>query len=440
MDPFAKESRRQLYLKKDTISYLVKAGECVKWDDLVAQTTGKHGSRLVWRPPKDFITKSGGDVHSDDRGLFAKYLGHKVVFRNKMNAPLRVKATVPVGKIADPTKIYARPIVIDETADPSGHKKDLSRKRGKKAVKNYSKATDRIEVNVSEKQLFTGDANLYSLFVEKTPGDNLTTPTYYANGFTLLDYIPILPNENQYSGATFKDDLIVMEIVIVVRYIISRIAPADGSVSTTTQNFYKAELTDFQSVYHVDEEQYLTKQFGQTGAVSPGHTTTMQLEDQGYPYVGIKNKKGKLLLCCFDVDKNAGPPVELTSYEEDMFVRLVIPGLHVKSAGGDVLTSEFGYDSEIRGWVLFDGNQPKIADVDLAVSADSSVVSASIPVHLYTVVRRYQPGLVQARAGLIRNYGTGLTYAVTWSQIAQGLSVVVKVLPLVLQIGGLLFG
>jgi len=440
MDPFAKESRRQLYLKKDTITYLVKAGECVRWDELVSKAAGKAGSRLVWRPPKDFIIKSNGSVYSDDRGLFAKYLGHKVVFRNKMNAPLRIKATVPVGKISDPTKIFARPVVVDETADPSGHKKDLSRKRGKKGQKNYSKATDRVEINVTEKQLFTGDANLYSLFIEKTPGDQLAAPTYYANGFTLLDYIPILPNENQYSGGKFSADLIVMEIVIVVRYIVSRIVPADGAISATTQDFYKAELTNFESVYHVDEESFLTKQLGQTGAVSPGQTTTMQLEDQGYPYVGLCNKDSKLQLCCYDNDKVVGPPVELTAYKDDKFVRLVIPGLHCNSAGGDVLTSEFGYDSEAGAWVLFDGNQPRVADVDLAVAVDSSVVSSAIPVHLYTVVRRFQPGLVQARDGLVRNYGEGLTYAITWSQIAQGLSVVLKVLPLVLQIGGILFG
>lgn len=440
MDPFARESRRQLYLKKDTITYLVKASDCVKWDDLVAQTSGKHGSRLVWRPPKDFITESGGNKHSDDRGLFAKYLGHKVVFRNKMNAPLRIKATVPVGKIADPTKIFARPVIIDETADPSGHKKDLSRKRGKKGVKMYSKATDRVEVNVTEKQLFTGDANLYSLFVEKCPGDQLKAPTYYANGFSLLDYIPILPNQNQYSGEEFSADLIVMEVIIVVRYIVSRVVPADGSDSVKVLNFYKAELTDFQSVYHVDEEQFLTQQYGHTGSISPGQTTTMQLEDIGYPYMGVRNKQKKIVLCCFDVDRKSGPPVKATSYEKDKHARFVIPGLHVKISGGDVLTSEFGYDSELGAWVLFDGNKPKLVTEDIAEEFDSVVVSSATPAHFYTIVRQHQPGLAGAREGLIRNYGDGKTYAVTWSQIAQGLSVVLKVLPLVLQIGGILFG
>ena len=205
----------------------------------------------------------------------------------------------------------------------------------------YSKATDRVEVNVTEKQLFTGDANLYSLFVEKCPGDQLESPTYMANGFSLLDYIPILPNQNQYSGAEFSGDLIVMEVIIVVRYIVSRIVPADGAVSTTVNNFYKAELTDFQSVYHVDEEQFLTAQVGQSGSISPGQTTTMQFEDQGYPYMGVRNKHEKIVLCCFDVDRRSGPPVKIRSYEKDRHARFVIPGLHVKVAGGDVLTSEY---------------------------------------------------------------------------------------------------
>lgn len=440
MDPFAKESRRQLYLKKDVITYLVKAEECVRWDDLVTKAEGKAGGRLVWRPPRDFLYKVGGDLHSDDRGLFAKYLGHKVAFKNKMNAPLRIKATVPVGKLNDPTKIFARPVVVDETADPVGHKKDLSRKKGKKGQKSYSKATDRIEINVTEKQLFTGDANLYSLFIEKAPGDDISTPSYYADGYTLLDYIPILPNENQYSGEKFSADLIVMEIVIVVRYIVSRIVPADGAHSTTVQNFYKAELTNFESVYHVDEEQWTTQQIGHTGAVSPGRMMTTQLEDQGYPYVGLRNKKGRLMLCCHDIDKVAGPPVELSAYQADSFVRFVIPGLHCRNAGEDVLTSEFGFDPEVGAWVLFDGNKPRVVDMDMAVAVDTSVVSSAVPIHLYTVVRRFQPGLVQARVGLVRNYGEGLTYAISWSQIAQGLTIVMKVLPLVMQIGGILFG
>ena len=118
----------------------------------------------------------------------------------------------------------------------------------------------------------------------------------------------------------------------------------------------------------------------------------------------------------------------------------MIPGLHVKEAGGDVLTSEFGYDSDMGAWVLFDGNRPKVVTEDLAVEFDSAVVSSATPAHFYTVVRRNQPGLVQAREGLIRNYGEGKTYAISWTQIAQGLSVVLKVLPLVLQIGGILFG
>lgn len=281
---------------------------------------------------------------------------------------------------------------------------------------------------------------MYSLFVEKTPGDDVVTPTYYADGFALLDYMPILPNQNQYTDKKFNNDLIVMEVIIVVRYIISRIVPADGAVSTSIQNFHKATLKNLDAVFHVDEDQYLTQQVGLTGSVSPGRTMIRQLEDYGYPYVGIRNKKNLLLLCNYDVDKNPGPPVEMKSLEDDNNLRLVLPGLHIKDAGADILTSEFGYDRGVRAWVLFDGNQPRVVGPDLAVHTSSSVVSASTPVHVFTVVRCQQPGLLAAREGLIRNYGGGLTYAVTWNQIAQGLSVVLKVLPLVIQIGSLLFG
>lgn len=421
------------------MTYSVKASECLKWDDVVAKKGA--GSRLVWRPPRDFRTKAGGDTHSDDRGLFAKYLGHKVVFKNKVNAAFRVKATIPVGKIKDPTKIFARPLVVDETADPMGTKKDLSRKKGKKGTKSYSKATDRIEVNVTEKQLFTGDANLYSLFIEKVPGDNLVTPTYNADGYTLLDYMPILPNKSQFTGEDFAKDMVVCEIVIVVRYIVSRMNQADGATDVSkVNNFYKGSLTNLDAVFHVDVDEWLTGQFA-SGSISPGGAMTTQLQDDGYPYIGINKVNNKMMLCNFSTAGKAGPPARVLHHDGEESLRLVIPGLHVKPGGKNVATSEFGYDSEEQAWVLYSGKESYVADANEIVQdeVEPSLISSAHPVMLYTVVRQGHHNLPLAKDGLIRNYGENLTYALTWAQFAQGLAIVIKVLQYALQYGPILF-
>lgn len=440
MDPYARESRRQVYIKKDTISYLVTASECVLWNDVVTKAASKGGSRLTWRPPKDFYTVSGGNLHSDSRGLFAKYLGHKVVFRNKLNGPLRIKATVPVGKISDPTKIFARPVVVDKSAEPAGHKKDLSRRSGKKGTKNYSKSTDRIEINVTEKQLFSGDANLYTLFKEKLPGDKAVNPSYYADGFALLDYIPILPNENQYSGEKFSSDLIVMEIIIVVRYMISRLVHADGAQSVDgILNFQRGQLANFDAVFHVDADEYYLNHGLVMGSVRPGGTLMKQFDDRGYPYVGVNFLKDKKHFALYYYDQVGEPiePASLKAFEHSQH-RVVIPAIQINQDVGEVAGTEFGYSYQDQCWVQYEGSKPRV--VLKQKPQCGSPISVSTPVYIYSVVRPHHPGAPTAQAGLIRNYGAELTYAISWNQIAEGLSTVIKVLEWAAFIGGTLFG
>jgi len=421
------------------MTYSVKAGECLKWDDVVKKSGS--GSRLVWRPPRDFRTKAGGDVHSDDRGLFAKYIGHKVVFKNKINAALRVKATVPVGKIDDPTKIFARPIVVDETADPIGTKKDLSRKKGKKGTKNYSKKTDRIEVNVSEKQLFTGDANLYSLFVEKLPGDSLISPTYNADGYVLLDYMPILPNMSQFTGADFAPNMVVFEIIIVVRYIVSRMSQADGARDVIKiNNFCKGNLGSLDAVFHVDVDEWLTKQSA-SGSVVPGKVMTMQVQDDGYPYLGITRRNNKLMLSNYTVAGETGEAARVLQQDVDSNLRMTVPGLGVYLKNEGVFSSEFVYDSEEEAWVCVQGKDVYDVGPDERFydGVGKMLISSASPVMLFTTVRQGHEDLPMAKDGLVRNYGNNQTYAVKWEQFAQGLAIVIKVLQFALRYGSYAF-
>lgn len=430
VDPYEAVSRRQSYIKKDSVKFFIHASDCVTVDELSAKQ-GKP-KRIIWRPPRDFQIQASGAIHSDSRGSFAKYFGSKVVIKNKCNGDIRYKATVPVGKMSDPVQIYARPYVVEGTIKPTGAKKDLSRTKGKgkqKREKSYSKAVDQATLDISEKYLFTGDANLYTLYEEKIPGDDVVSPSYYTMGKGVVDLAIILPNANQYSGEKYQDDLIVAEVIVVTRYLTTEQGQGvDAADVLKTKTYYIGELNSMDALYHRDVDPIVTGAYG--AALAPGQPKLMTLPgDVSKKQVGLQNANNEAHLYYYD----KGSPVEKfrwSAYENGK-TRMVIQGL-VLAVGSnraqDNSTSigglEIGFDSADETWKVVkpDGKARQFANFAQG-DARHGYVSARVPVVVYDV----SPPTV-SRAGLITNYGDINAKAINWSAVVSALTTTIKVL------------
>lgn len=430
VDPYEAVSRRQSYIKKDSVKFFIHARDCVTVDELSA----KQGApkRILWRPPRDFQIQSQGTVHSDARGSFAKYFGSKVVIKNKCNGDIRYKATVPVGKLSDPVQIYARPYVVEGTIKPTGTKKDLSRTKGKgkqKREKSYSKAVDQATLDISERYLFTGDANLYTLYEEKVPGDDVASPNYYTMGKGVVDLAIILPNANQYSGEKYQEDLIVAEVIVVTRYLTTEQGQGVNAADVVkTPSYYIAVLNSMDALYHRDVDPIVTGAFG--AVLSPGQPKLMSLPgDVSRKQVGLAGVNNEAHLYYYEKG-NPAEKFRWNAYESGN-TRLVIQGL-VLAVGAnktqDNSTSigslEIGFDSGDETWKVVkpDGKGRTFANFGQG-DARHGYVSARVPVVLYDV----SPPTT-ARAGLITNYGDINAKAISWSAIVTALTTTIKVL------------
>lgn len=441
VDPFEAVSRRQSYVKKDSIKLFIKASECVTVDEL--STKKGVPKRILWRPPRNYQIQAKGDVHGDARGCFGKYFGSKIVIKNKCNGDIRYKATVPVGKMADPTKIYARPYVTEGTIKPTGTKKDMSRTKGKgkaKREKNYSKAVDQATLDITERNLFTGDANLYTLYEEKIPGDNATSPTYYTMGKGLVDLAIILPNSNQYSGTKYQDDLIVAEVIVVTRYLTTEQGQGVDAVDTANSlAYYIGNLNSMNALYHRDVDPIVTA-YGPSMALEEPRMTHLPLKRRGesyYTQVGLKVESNEAHLYYYAGDQ----PVEKVRWEtyENENVRMAISCLHLTvGEGGRGQTSsvgslEMGFDATDHTWkaVRHDGTVRTFSGLDKG-DARHLFVHAMVPVTVYSVALP-SPG----SSGLITNYGDINAKAISWASIVSALTTTVKVLTMLGQIAAM---
>lgn len=430
VDPYESVSRRQSYIKKDSIKYFIHAKDCVTVDEL-AKKAGTP-KRFIWRPPRDFQIQTSGNVHSDARGSFAKYYGSKVVIKNKCNGDIRYKATVPVGKIDDPGRIYARPYVVEGTIKPTGTKKDLSRTKGKgkqKREKSYSKAVDQATLDISEKYLFSGDANLYTLYEEKIPGDNAASPSYYAMGKGVVDLAIILPNTNQYSGAAYQENLVVAEVIVVTRYLTTEQGQGvDATDVQKTLNYYIGDLNSMDALYHRDVDPIVTGFHG--SVLAPGQPKLMSLPgDDSKKQVGLYNVNSEAHLYYFD----KGAPVEKFRWPvlENGSVRMIVQGLVLAVGANNSRENstsigglEIGYDSGDGNWKVVkpDGKPRNFANFAQG-DARHGYVSARIPVIVYDITPP-----TTSRAGLITNYGDMNAKAIKWSAIVSALTTTIKVL------------
>lgn len=396
MDPFMQFSSNQAFKKKDKIVFEVRAADCVTWSKYVAKSgTGK---RLAWRPPRPWTVTSPGNVHDDTRGLFEKFLGAKVSFNNKLNAKLRLKGTMPLGKLEDNKKCYTRVAPFDVVMDPAGSNKDESRvvrKKGKQQVaKTYSKKTDKFVFNVRESKLFSGDANMYTLFEEKIPGDKITSPSYLADGMVLLDYIPILPNESQYTGEAFSPDLIVMEVIVVVDYMVSTTNKSNVAIDQVkVPAIVRSELGSLEAVFHVDEDNWTTtRSRGKQNVKAITNPTLFQLPYESYQSVGIGKEDDKAVLCWFNGDVQQAK-VSLPSYE-DPDLRICCLGLAIgegtQTDGGYrpvAVASQFGFSQDLSGWYMMHANGDLIEYKGIQVTVQPARVSGRIPFYVYSIVR-----------------------------------------------------
>lgn len=428
VDPYEAIARRQMYVKKDSFKMFIHAKDCITIDDLSARKGAPK--RVMWRPPRDYIKQASGKVHGDRRGVMSKYLGSKVVIKNKCNGDIRYKATVPVGVNGDPHQIYSRPYVGEGTIKPSGTQKDLSRSRGKgrgKREKSYSKRMDQVTIDVSEKFLFAGDANLYTLYEEDVPGDDLLSPTYHAKAKGVMDFAIILPNSNQYTGGKYQDDLIVAEVIVVTRYIVSE--RGGGFEVTDIESvgaFHVAKLASMDALYHVDVAPLVTAvKGGSSTPGGPGFVTLPRL--RGHDGLGIVTKNGKGVLYRYTHSGSLGEVFRWVTRERD-FTRLCIPGLsYIKTQASTTVRGEsegatvadFMYIASEEAWVLVDGRGKPVT----VGTNSTTIVSSLCPVIVYTTEE-----IRDITGGLIKHYGDGNAKAVSWQTIVVALTTTIRVL------------
>lgn len=422
VDPYEAVARRQSYMKKDSFKLFIKASDCITVDDL----SGRKGTpmRFLWRPPRNYITKASGTVHGDSRGSLTKWLGSKIVIKNKCNADIRFKATVPVGEIHDPHQIYARPIVSEGTIKPTGTVKDMSRSRGKgkkKREKSYSKKVDQITIDVTERSLFTGDANQYTLYEESMPGDNSTTePAYYVMGKGVVDCAVILPNANQYSGEKYQPDLIVAEIVVVVRYIVSGVGVEDVSTVDAVPAFTCGALNSMDAIYHVDVTPLVTPT--RSGALTnPLNMIRLPQRDGANELQLVGSSKSAFVLYY----SKSGRAIEKFRWKEHETTgsRMVIFGLSagVYIGGYVVGSAEVKYIGEREAWCVVTAEGKPLLAGDAAPG--KATVSSYCPAVMY-IDKTKDTGT----GGLIKNYGHKNSKAVSWKSVIAALTTTIKVL------------
>lgn len=431
VDPYEAVSRRQAYVRKDSVKFFIKAGDCIT-DVQLSQRAGQP-RRVLWRPPRDFIKVASGAVFSDARGQFAKFYGAKIVVKNKCNGDLRYKYTVPVGRIKDPETIYGRALVSEGIVKPTGAVKELSRSKGrgsKKREKSYSRAMDQATFSVSERSLFSGDANLYTMYQEKIPGDDVTSPSYYANAFGLIDFVIILPSSNQYTGEKFDKEYTVAEMVVVVKYLITR---EGAGIKSTEENdiatFFMGGLNSLDALYHVDADPLV----GVSGNYASVPSVCNLPYQKDVAYVGLHEISGRLVLSNFAKD---GKRVGFFEWQQQRGSRLIIPGLNVSAVKvngvglyGMALGAEFGYVDGL-GWA--------VVDVDgKAIQVGSINFDKWAMINSNTVCIAYGGSSPIVKKSAIANYGSENAKAINWVAVVSGLTMTIRVLTYAARIASL---
>lgn len=428
-DPYEPLSRRQTYVKKDFIKYFIKASDCITTDQL-SKKTGKP-IRALWRPPRDWVKQQGQQQYCDERGSFSKFFGAKITLKNKLNTDLRFKATVPVGKISDPTQIYARPVIVEGCVKPSGVKKDMSRSKGKgkrRREKSYSKAQDQVTIDISERSLFRGDANLYSMYEEKIPGDDTLTPNYHVFGFGVGDVAIILPNSNQFTGSGFSEDLVVCEMLITVRYVVSQPGYGlEGAQVEKVSSFYLAELATPDALYHRDVDPVMSGMSSGTMIAGAPLVTILPLEKNHL--LGVKKMGDAIVLHTME-GKREG------LFRWDVYQNA---NMRIAPIGSEfaLLTSdkyargEFRFDEKI-GWKLVNELGATLKAASNIGDGFKIIANHRVPVCIYSSeAARF------SKNGLIADYGSKNARAISFKAIVAALTVTIKVLEYAMKVASI---
>lgn len=441
VDPLPEVGGGKSLIRKDTLNLILDTGATL----LQAAYSGLQGNakRLLWRPPTPFQIVSAGDVHDDSRGAMKEVIGWKITFENKLADKVRVRVNVPIGDINSPSMIRTRMMTTDVTLDPAGTKKTETRKRKGKS-KVYDVSTDRFSFDVKVRDLFRNDSNIYTLHGEKVPGDVVTGFTYQADGVTLGDFICIVPDISDQTGAALATGQDCIAIHAKVRYSVAT-EKGQGDVVSDTLNFVLSELADIKSMFHIDPLDLITPALGQVNVTAP---TIITLPDGGYNEVGVKEESGKLALYWFSSGEPAAA-VQLPSYE-DADIRLIplcfsFSHVYVDSDGwkshGSML--EFAYDEEASKWYMSNVNgTPK--DLGSLGSNDYNV-QYTVDTAPFVVYNKVRPTLQisnyrQCGGRLYQDYGRGLSLSASFLDIIRGISEVVKVVQDVAMVAGALLG